>query len=166
MAENAEDSLCKLLGDLDRAAGCDSYDGKNVADAYFGGYAPETCNRSYVTDVMQDVSRRLHALMPHGKDGHEIKAGDVMRLSGGVDHLVKGFTVCPTERGEVIACHSEAWTIVPPDSWERLEDDAMLTACEYMDKVSPCPEGRYAYVAISEMTRDIVRRAKKLAGVE
>lgn len=60
-----------------------------------------------------------------------------------------------------------------PDSWERLKCDAMLGACHYFgmeraDVCDGCPTKSNVdnlHVCYSAMTRDILRRAKALAGV-
>ena len=50
----------------------------------------------------------------------------------------------------------------PPDSWERLEEDARKTPREYIE--GRCvPVGKDGRVAA--MARDLVRRAEALAGV-
>ena len=49
----------------------------------------------------------------------------------------------------------------PPDSWEQLEDDSLLSVDEYRNLTGiDCNEG--AYFA---KQRDLIRRAKRLAGV-
>lgn len=61
-----------------------------------------------------------------------------------------------------------------PDSWERLKWDAMLGACHYFgmeraDVCDGCPTKSNVdnlHVCYSAMTRDILRRAKALAGVD
>lgn len=66
--------------------------------------------------------------------------------------------------------HLNACTL--PDSWERLEDDARNGLCEYfgMGDAEDC-KGCHAYGnrlslgCNSVMARDLVRRAKALAGV-
>ena len=62
----------------------------------------------------------------------------------------------------------------PPDSWEKLEEDARKTACNY----APAPRNEDGLVTCdgcrfqrsescgNEMTIDVVERAKKLAGIE
>lgn len=62
----------------------------------------------------------------------------------------------------------------PPDSWEKLEEDAMKTTCNYAlaprdeDGLTTC-EGRRFQKNESchhEMTIDVLKRAKRLAGIE
>lgn len=59
-----------------------------------------------------------------------------------------------------------------PDSWERLEEDAMNGLCEYFgmgdaEDCKGCPAygDRLSIPCSSVMARDIIRRAKALAGV-
>lgn len=68
---------------------------------------------------------------------------------------------------------SEVYKCSLPDSWERLEQDAVKDPCEYfgMDRTSNCNEcpakssETDTDVCYRTMTRDLVRRAKALAGV-
>jgi hypothetical protein len=62
-----------------------------------------------------------------------------------------------------------------PDSWEKLEEDALKTSCAYFGKLeepnafcTECPHGGEitGRGCIKNMRLDIVRRAKRLAGVE
>ena len=51
--------------------------------------------------------------------------------------------------------------LAPPDSWDKLEEDALLSVDEYRNLTGiDCNEG--AYFA---KQRDLIRRAKRLAGV-
>lgn len=59
-----------------------------------------------------------------------------------------------------------------PDSWERLEEDARNGLCEYFgmgdeEDCEGCPayDDRLSISCNSAMVRDIIRRAKALAGV-
>lgn len=59
-----------------------------------------------------------------------------------------------------------------PDSWERLEKDARSSLCEYFgmgdaEDCKGCPAygDRLSSTCSSVMARDIIRRAKALAGV-
>ena len=167
------DTVGRLLEDLDRAAGSDSFDGKKVAGIYFGSDDPQTCGRSYVTGVVWDVSRRLHALMPHDRNGREIKAGDEARFDSGVSFKVEELKVLPLNITKVAITSKpeERVTVVEPDSWERLEEDiAKDTTCDYFGTDSDggchsCP-ANHSGGCRESMAADIVRRAKALAGVE
>lgn len=56
----------------------------------------------------------------------------------------------------------ENFYLTPPDSWERLEEDARKTPREYIEGrgINAGRDGR-----VAAMTGDLVRRAKALAGV-
>lgn len=63
----------------------------------------------------------------------------------------------------------------PPDSWEKLEEDAFKTACDYAnapldeDGLTTCKGCRFREEPRSchmEMTYDVLKRAKRLAGIE
>lgn len=62
-----------------------------------------------------------------------------------------------------------------PDSWEKLEEDALKTSCAYFGKLeepnafcTECPHGAEitGRGCIKNMRLDLVRRAKRLAGIE
>lgn len=62
----------------------------------------------------------------------------------------------------------------PPDSWEKLEEDALKGSCTYFGKIkdastvcSRCPHGKKTGIGCwQNMNLDLVKRAKKLAGIE
>ena len=62
----------------------------------------------------------------------------------------------------------------PADSWEKLEEDARKTACDYApaprneDGLTTCDGCPFlkSESCSNEMTIDLVERAKKLAGIE
>ena len=64
--------------------------------------------------------------------------------------------------------------LAPPDSWEKLEEDAMKTTCNYAlapryeDGLTTCKGCRFQKneSCHHEMTIDVFKRAKKLAGIE
>lgn len=116
-------------------------------------------------------------------DGVEIKVGDSMYVANNGDGP---YIVCDIEesidmielfwhrnRNEVLFIPANRLTHTPPDSWERLEEDAVKEPCDYFgvecdeDKgCSGCPhlhEGRDCAIALQA---DLIRRAKALAGVE
>lgn len=117
-------------------------------------------------------------------DGVEIKVGDTVRSSmyGDNDFTVSRFV--KNCKGETFVMVEEMWSGLPPltvtharpDSWERLEEDAAKHPCDYAEVVKgskfndcgDCPWwGECGGRSESElMARDIIRRAKKLAGVE
>ena len=69
---------------------------------------------------------------------------------------------------------TNSFYLTPPDSWEKLEEDARKTACNY----APAPRNEDGLITCdgcpfeksescgNEMTIDLVERAKKLAGIE
>lgn len=71
-----------------------------------------------------------------------------------------------TNRARLSAC-------TLPDSWERLEEDAGKDACEYFNQTcsascSACPaksDETDPRICFNVIARDLVRRAKALAGV-
>lgn len=103
-------------------------------------------------------------------DGVEIHLGDtVYELDGqsGIVIAVHPSTRCVDMRqGHHVSCcmDTSRLTHTRPDSWERLEEDADKNPFDYCKDVGhrldTC-ENSEAYKA-----RDIIRRAKKLAGVE
>lgn len=117
-------------------------------------------------------------------DGVEIKVGDTVWSSmyGDNDFTVSRFV--KNCKGETFVMVEEMWSGLPPltvtharpDSWERLEEDAAKHPCDYAEVVKgskfndcdDCPWwGECGGRSESElMARDIIRRAKKLAGVE
>lgn len=65
--------------------------------------------------------------------------------------------------------------LAPPDSWEKLSEDAMKGSCIYFGKIkdtstvcSRCPHGskKTGISCWQSMNLDLVRRAKRLAGIE
>ncbi len=62
----------------------------------------------------------------------------------------------------------------PPDSWEKLEEDAMKTTCNYAlaprdeDGLTTCEGCRFQKneSCHHEMTIEVLKRAKRLAGIE
>lgn len=78
------------------------------------------------------------------------------------------------ERGTWHLVEPEKLTHERPDSWERLEEDASKTACNYApaprdeDGLTTCDGCRFqkSESCGNEMMLDILKRAKKLAGIE
>ena len=121
-------------------------------------------------------------------DGVEIKAGDTVwyrslctmgsmrkaTVAGFDEHSLDGpLVTLKDEAGKTWYIHPKKITHTPPDSWERLEEDAVKEPCDYFgvecdeDKGrSGCPhlhEGRDCAI---DLQADLIRRAKALAGVE
>lgn len=123
--------------------------------------------------------------LPLDADGEPIRVGDVLYSSGN-EFRVVNITVKANE--VFVAVYADDGTFFPwakpkylshkkpepPDSWEKLEKDARKTACAYApaprneDGLVTCDGCRFqkSESCSNEMTIDLVKRAKKLAGVE
>ena len=108
-------------------------------------------------------------------DGVEIRAGDTVWHEDGSEWLVEEMTRLGVRcfDGEKRRTFIPAFlTHTRPDSWERLAEDAEKLACAYLGRSEGtcfgCPlENCKDFAACSkEQAKDIVRRAKALAGVE
>lgn len=123
--------------------------------------------------------------LPLDADGEPIRIGDVLYSSGNecrvVSITVKADEACVgvhTDEGAFLPSVNPKYLSrkkpEPADSWERLEEDARKTACNY----APAPLNEDGLVTCegcpfqnsescgNEMTLDILKRAKKLAGIE
>lgn len=125
-------------------------------------------------------------------DGVEIHVGDTVYGVGRSQHsfdvidphhidpeVGEAFSVRCYDRdeGEECHCRPELLTHDLPDSWERLEEDAVKVVCEYAGAVpdefgdydcDTCRlfDARGKLICEQQMALDIVRRAKAIAGVE
>lgn len=127
-------------------------------------------------------------------DGVEIEVGDTVYGIGRSQHsfeiidphhidpeVGEAFSVRCYDRDECEECHCrpESLTHTRPDSWERLEEDACKGVCEYAGArlingtidIHGCDGCRFDADGDDpdceqQMARDIIRRAKALAGVE
>lgn len=181
MQSDDKDSLARLINDVEQAA-----EAKICACEYFGRQeSVDKCagcrargNRCY-EEAFNDIASRLHALMPHDKDGREIKAGDVLAehcREQGTGYFIKGFRVVPTTSCNVCITHAPTLRVMQPDSWERLKEDLGLTCCTYFDDgnvtegCNGCRAeelgGNMGGDCDKLMFDDIISRAKALAGVE
>ena len=151
------------------------------------------CQRNGVRDVFRPADRvKRPAPEVLDADGVEIKVGDtVYELETGeeykVERVFSGATD-PDFPDHTIRCNKVAdpithvfkpdqLTHTRPDNWERLEEDAVKVVCEYAGAVpdefgdydcDTCRlfDARGNFICEQLMTREIVRRAKALAGVE
>lgn len=115
-------------------------------------------------------------------DGVEIKVGDTVWFKGNPrpyavvevkDGIVRLYSKTHCSEESATSVFTDILTHTPPDSWERLEEDASKEPCDYFgvehdeDKgCSGCPhlrEGRDCTIALQA---DLIRRAKALAGAE
>ena len=118
-------------------------------------------------------------------DGVEIKMGDTVWHHSGFAHGVVTSidagslmgTVCYVNGGVEFRDAAKDLTHTEPDSWERLEEDAVKVVCEYAGAVpdefgdydcDTCRlfDARGKLICEQQMALDIVRRAKAIAGVE
>lgn len=128
--------------------------------------------------------------LPLDADGEPIRVGDVLYSSGNefrvVSITVKADEVCvavyaddgtffPWVKPKYLSRkNTEHRVPEPPDSWEKLSEDAMKGPCIYFGKIkdtstvcSRCPHGKKTGISCwQNMNLDLVRRAKRLAGIE
>ena len=155
--------------------------GLHEGDGATAAYA-DLGNSRTPLEVAPCLSLRL-AVRPHDCDGVPIEIGDVLyrtdpdgkpigdplEVDGYIDEtfFAKGHAL-PMSGGEYT--HRE-----PPDSWEKLEEDALKTPCAYFGKLeepnafcTECPHGAEitGRGCIKNMKLDLIERAKRLVGVE
>lgn len=127
-----------------------------------------------------------HVQGPLGADGVEIKEGDTVwfrsfstgnrmcraTVTGfGERNLDVRLATVEDEAGRTWNIDPKRITHTPPDSWERLERDTAKGLCEYFgfdDRPCDAGEGCPAYeqgICAVYKAKDIIRRAKALAGV-
>ena len=123
--------------------------------------------------------------LPLDADGEPIRIGDVLYSSGNecrvVSITVKADEACVgvhTDEGAFLPSVNPKYLSrkkpEPADSWEKLEEDARKTACNYApaprdeDGIAMCDGCPFqkSKSCSNEMAIDLVERAKKLAGVE
>lgn len=128
--------------------------------------------------------------LPLDADGEPIRIGDVLYSSGNecrvVSITVKADEACVgvhTDEGVFLPSVNPKYLSrkdqmplepEPTDSWEKLEEDAMKTICYYAsapldaDGVPMCDGCRFENggPCLVEKDLDMVKRAKKLAGIE
>lgn len=183
------DSLTRLIDDVDKATAsyfdCCGYfriqrevDGCSKCPA---GDFDISCDKV----MLDDISRRLHALMPHDADGREIEVGDTIESTFGTKVQVTDVMALPVnahdgvvEQFPVSLLH--LWRVVESDSWEKLEQDAAKRVCEYAGAQKSIDDDEYTCINCpyyepgphidkgcqERMRLDLVRRAKRLSGVE
>ena len=126
--------------------------------------------------------------LPRGKDGKAIRIGDVVYGEDGRKWLVRGIHYGETKRNDPVhqvhavdeqrhwrGLKPEWLSHERPDSWEKLEEDMMRgTSCRYFGCVEfasdclDCPHGldQTGVLCWKNERIDILKRAKKLAGME
>lgn len=112
-------------------------------------------------------------------DGVEVKEGDTVWLKGEpieykVAIVIDGlaYLTFKTRNGDnsTVTAYPRNLTHTPPDSWERLEEDAAKSDCDYFGRdvsdCDRCPARQSTLSCGQSKSLDIIRRAKALAGVE
>ena len=112
-------------------------------------------------------------------DGVEVKEGDTVWLKGEpieykVAIVIDGlaYLTFKTRNGDnsTVTAYPRNLTHTPPDSWERLEEDAAKSDCDYFGRdvsdCDRCPARESTLSCGQSKSLDIIRRAKALAGVE
>lgn len=145
----------------------------------------DNLRKAQAFDRLADLIDRETVELPRDADGVPIRIGDVLYSSGNecrvVSITVKADKAC-------VAVYADDGTFFPwinpkylsrkkpepADSWEKLEEDARKTACDY----APAPRNEDGLTTCygcpfqksescsNEMTIDLVERAKKLAGIK
>ena len=110
-----------------------------------------------------------HKLPILAADGKPLREGETVYLQDGesftVDFIRSDGNVAVRELSSGMYLRPERLTHERPiaDSWERLEEDATLPAATYCERMGIADDGGCSPEEL--MARDLVRRAKKLAGV-
>ena len=123
--------------------------------------------------------------LPLDADGEPIRIGDKMDVDGDCMTML-GYRKYNGTLHLIVKEAESTLTYTPEpsrvrhfkpefaDSWEKLEEDARKTACDYAlaprdeDGITTCDGCRFqkSKSCSNEMTLDVVERAKKLAGIE
>lgn len=96
------------------------------------------------------------------EDGRELRVIGFDTMQDGETVLIAEYAAEPTKLGEV-RCLSVSHTL--QDSWERLKDDATMSAWSYRDKYGIAvgvSDGKYIPTTVA-FALDLVRRAKALS---
>lgn len=117
--------------------------------------------------------------LPVDADGVPIRIDDVVYGNPGIAWTVVGLRTSKfgweVEMGNMpFLCEPDDLTHKKPDSWEKLEEDAKKITCDYAhaprdeDGLTTCEGCRFGKgeSCHTEMALDMVKRAKKLAGIE
>lgn len=126
---------------------------------------------------VSDGGRVRHDIVTHrapvlAADGMPLEVGQTVYAKNygyvkctvlAIEWVVDGYLVeVENEGGHKFRQTPDEFTHQRPDSWERIEEDVELSPADYISKYGRKTK-LYAY---EEVPRDLVRRAKKLAGVE
>lgn len=165
---------------------CHNYGGEEGTNGELYDFACSACgfmcdlpDTRYCPSCGAKVVEQCHNVVLDA-DGVEIRVGDTVYAKNygyvkctvlAIEWFVDGYLVeVENEGGHKFRQTPDEFTHQRPDSWERLEEDASKEACEYFAHM-PC--GCETSEMLDETVekcnaakaRDLVRRAKKLAGV-
>lgn len=146
----------------------------------------DNLRKAQAFDRLADLIDRETVELPRDADGVPIRIGDVLYSSGNECRVVS-ITVKADEA--CVGVHTDEGVFLPSvnpkylsrknpeplepeqaDSWEKLEEDAMGRACELAGsghlKCSDCEWGKEGIGCQAMARLEILKRAKKLAGIE
>lgn len=164
---------------IDEFGECFCVMGLNGEDGATAAYADLGNSRTSL-EVAPCLSLRIDE-RPHDCDGVTIEVGDVLYQTTfegepiGDPMEVERYTGNALfAKGLALPINARACTHREPDSWEKLSEDAMKTTCNYAlaprdeDGLTTCKGCRFqeSESCHHEMTLEVVKRAKRLAGVE
>lgn len=133
---------------------------------------------------LTEHERRVLDMWPRFEDGEPVMVGDAVALTigniavGAIEFDCEGAHVKDAPNGDWNTSSRAAHRLKrpapgAPDSWERLEEDAVKNACDYFGeecdsewRCRHCPHFHEDRDCSLDMNEDIVRRAKRLAGIE
>lgn len=167
MQSDDKDSLTRLLEDVEVAASDNACRYFNEQVTPCAGCPARDDPRPCLMCALDDIARRLHALMPHDAEGREVKVGDtIKRVGTGLYSKVCGIAAKATDgNGFAIACDLGDYRVVEPDSWGMLRTDAMKPPSEYLKDRDMRVFEDDAEIEWHKAL-DLVQRAEALAGVE
>ena len=159
------DDLCSVEGGLKfHVSHIDRVNGKIATDAMFS------------LDKWADPSLFTHRAPVIAADGKPLREGETVWLTDGIEkHVVLstekdaiGNIVTEVQAPGAVKVHISPSRLTHelPESWERLEKDANAAVCTYFGaSVKDCENCDHnSWECSYDKARDLVRRAKKLAG--
>lgn len=163
---------------IDELGECFCVMGLNREDGATAAYA-DLCNRRTSLECAPCKSLELDE-RPHDCDGVPIEVGDVLYQTTFEGKPIGDPMEVERYTGNALfvkglALPISAWSCThrEPDSWEKLEEDAKKTACDYADApldesgVTTCDGCRFhkRKDCYQEMALDVLTIAKRLAGI-
>ncbi len=117
-------------------------------------------------EVLTEIINQWCIRVPVGADGEPILVGDtVYNVKTGEPRKIASYGGLYAYDEDNLFCDTKWYTHVFPDSWEKLEADAELDGCGYFGECPKCAEFDFE-LCQKAITKDILRRAKRLAGVK